>query len=86
MEHWKWCTLQSRNKKSKNGNTVRPAVIPDYWVLDSMSSYQATPNTGVQLNINNLLDAVYIASINRGGLRYTAGAERNYHLRFNFKF
>jgi catecholate siderophore receptor len=73
-------------KKSKDGNTVGPAVIPDYWVLDSMVSYQATPNIGVQLNINNLLDEDYIASINRGGLRYTAGAERNYRLTFNFKF
>lgn len=72
--------------KSKDGNTVGPAVIPDYWVFDSMVSYQATPNVGIQLNINNLFDEDYVSSINRGGLRYIAGAERNYRLTFNFKF
>lgn len=72
--------------KNKDGNTVGPAVIPDYWVFDSMVSYQATPNVGVQFNINNLFDEDYISSINRGGLRYIAGAERNYRLTFNFKF
>lgn len=72
--------------KSKDGNTVGPSVIPDYWVFDSMIGYQATPNVGIQLNINNLFDEDYISSINRGGLRYIAGAERNYRLTFNFKF
>ena len=72
--------------KSKDGNTVGPAEIPDYWVFDSMVSYQATPNVGIQLNINNLFDEDYVNSINRGGLRYIAGAERNYRLTFNFKF
>ncbi len=51
-----------------------------------MVSYQATPNVGIQFNINNLFDEDYINSINRGGLRYIAGAERNYRLTFNFKF
>lgn len=72
--------------KNKDGNQVGPAVIPDYWVFDSMVSYQATPNVGIQFNINNLFDEDYINSINRGGLRYIAGAERNYRLTFNFKF
>ncbi len=72
--------------KNKDGNLVGPSVIPDYWVFDSMVGYQATPNVGIQFNINNLFDEDYISSINRGGLRYTAGAERNYRLTFNFKF
>ncbi|MEG2268855.1 MAG: TonB-dependent receptor, partial [Acinetobacter sp.] len=69
-----------------DGNAVGPAVIPDYWVFDSMVGYQATPNVGIQFNINNLFDEDYINSINRGGLRYITGAERNYRLTFNFKF
>lgn len=73
-------------KKNKDGNTVGPAVVPDYWVFDSMVSYQATPNLGIQFNINNLFDEDYIGSINRGGLRYIPGDERNYRLTFNFKF
>ena len=73
-------------KKSKDGNQVGPAVIPDYWVFDSMVSYQATKDIGLQFNINNLFDEDYIANINRGGLRYTPGTERNYRLTFNFNF
>lgn len=72
--------------KNKDGNQVGPAVIPDYWVFDSMVSYQATPNIGIQFNINNLFDEDYINGINRGGLRYITGAERNYRMTLNFKF
>ena len=73
-------------KKSRDGNAAGPAVVPDYWVFDSMISYQATKNIGVQFNINNLFDEDYISSINRGGLRYIPGAERNYRLTLNFNF
>lgn len=73
-------------KKNKDGNTVGPSVLPDYWVFDTMVSYQATPNLGIQLNLNNIFNEEYVASINRGGLRYTPGAERNFRLGLNFKF
>lgn len=73
-------------KKNKDGNTAGPAVLPDYWIIDSMISYQATPNLGVQFNLNNVFDKDYIGSINRGGLRYIPGTERNFRLTLNYKF
>ncbi|MFC3903695.1 catecholate siderophore receptor [Acinetobacter marinus] len=73
-------------KKSRDGNQVGPSVVPDYWVVDAMASYQVTKNIGIQLNVNNLFDEEYIASINRGGWRYIPGAERNYRAALNFNF
>nr|WP_298892885.1 catecholate siderophore receptor Fiu [uncultured Acinetobacter sp.] len=73
-------------KKSRDDNQVGPAVVPDYWVVDAMASYQITKNIGLQLNINNLFDEDYVASINRGGWRYIPGAERSYRATLNFNF
>ena len=73
-------------KKANDGNQAGPAVVPDYWVFDSMVSYQATKNVGIQFNIDNLFDKDYISSINRGGWRYIPGSERNYRLTLNFNF
>ncbi|HEY1049709.1 MAG TPA: TonB-dependent siderophore receptor [Prosthecobacter sp.] len=43
------------------GNPANPGrVVPDWWTMDAMVSYQFTPNFGLRLNINNIADWRYI--------------------------
>lgn len=43
------------------GNSANPGrVVPDYWVMDAMLSYQFTPSFGLRLNVYNLADWRYI--------------------------
>lgn len=60
--------------------------VPDYWVIDAMASYPVTKNINIQLNIFNLADEEYAASVNNAGSRYFAGAERSARLGVNFAF
>lgn len=59
---------------------------PDYWVVDAMLAYEVTKNFQLQLNLYNLFDKEYIATINNGGSRYTPGAARNALLTANLFF
>lgn len=58
----------------------------DYWVLDAMASYPINKNISVQLNILNLTDEEYVASLNNGGSRYYPGAPLSARLGVNFTF
>jgi catecholate siderophore receptor len=60
--------------------------VPDYWVVDAMASYPLSKNINLQLNVFNLLDEEYIASINNGVSRYYPGVERSARLGVNFSF
>ncbi len=60
--------------------------IPDYWVMDAMASYPITKNVNLQLNLMNLTDEKYIASLNSGVSRYFPGVERSARLGLNFSF
>ncbi len=60
--------------------------VPDYWVVDAMASYPVTKNITVQLNVFNLADEEYVASLNNAGSRYFAGTERSARLGVNFAF
>jgi catecholate siderophore receptor len=42
-----------------------------YWVFDAMASCRANPNLDLRLNVDNLADERYVASINKSGYRYT---------------
>jgi len=66
--------------------TGAPDHAPSYWVADLMASYPITPQTKMQLNIYNLADKNYIASINRSGYRYSPGAPRTAMLSLNHQF
>jgi len=59
---------------------------PSYWVFDAMASYAVNKQLSLQLNLNNLFDKEYIASINNSGKRYMPGAPRSAYLTANLKF
>ncbi|HTF94816.1 MAG TPA: catecholate siderophore receptor Fiu [Cellvibrio sp.] len=60
--------------------------VPDYWVFDAMASYPINKNINIQLNIFNLADEEYAASVNNAGSRYFLGTERSARLGVNFAF
>ncbi|GAB2182483.1 catecholate siderophore receptor Fiu [Denitratisoma sp. agr-D3] len=69
-------------------NTTAQSVpkIPSYWVADMMASYRVDKHTTLQLNIYNLFDKEYIATLNNGGGRYTPGTPRYAMVSANFQF
>ncbi|RZA01953.1 MAG: catecholate siderophore receptor Fiu, partial [Moraxellaceae bacterium] len=60
--------------------------VPDYWVVDAMASYPINNNISIQLNVFNLADEEYIASLNNGVSRYYPGVPRSARLGMNFTF
>lgn len=60
--------------------------VPEYWVLDAMAAYQINSNISVQLNVYNLADEQYIASVNNSGARYYPGTPRSARLGVNVSF
>jgi len=60
--------------------------LADYWVFDAMASYPLTQNVSLQLNVFNLADEEYVASLNNSGARYFPGVERSARLGVNFAF
>ncbi|WPB58462.1 catecholate siderophore receptor Fiu [Xylophilus sp. GOD-11R] len=58
----------------------------DYTVVDALLSYPVSKNVSLQLNVNNLFDKNYIASVNNGRSRYIPGVSRNALLTANLKF
>jgi catecholate siderophore receptor len=61
-------------------------TVPDYWVFDAMASYAVSKNITLQLNVFNLADEEYLASVNSGGSRYFPGTPRSARLGVNFNF
>lgn len=61
-------------------------VIADYWVFDAMASYPLTKSVTLQLNVFNLADEEYVATLNNAGSRYLPGVERSARLGVNFAF
>jgi catecholate siderophore receptor len=61
-------------------------TVDDYWLADAMVSYDVSKNVSLQLNLNNLFDEEYVASVNSGGSRYTPGVARNAMLTANLAF
>lgn len=60
--------------------------IPGYTVFDGMLSYAFSDRIGLQLNVYNLFDKLYISSLNNSGARVRLGAPRYALLTANFKF
>jgi catecholate siderophore receptor len=57
-----------------------------YWVADALLSYDLNKSVSLQLNVNNLFDKEYAASLNNGGSRYIPGQPRNALLTANLKY
>jgi catecholate siderophore receptor len=72
--------------KQKDGATNVPSSVESYWVYDAMASYTISKNADLQLNLYNLTDKEYVASINKSGYRYSPGIERSARLTLNVKF
>ena len=82
--------MRYADSSARSSNTAAPTSnllqASSYWVGDAMASYDITKNWQVQLNVYNLFDRKYMASLNNGGSRYTPGAERNGLVSVNAKF
>ncbi|HKQ12262.1 MAG TPA: TonB-dependent siderophore receptor [Steroidobacteraceae bacterium] len=61
-------------------------TLPDYWVFSATAAWQANENMTFRLNVNNVTDEVYAASLNNNGGRYNPGAERSFLLSADFAF
>lgn len=72
--------------RGTDGAIGTPAKTNSYWVVDAMASYAATKNIDVQLNLYNLADETYVASINKSGYRYVPGTPRSVSVTANIKF
>ena len=69
-----------------NAATSNMLNVPSYWVYDAMASYNVNKNVALRLNLYNLFDKEYIASLNNNGGRYTPGGARAALLTANLKF
>ena len=55
-------------------------------MFDAVASYAVNDSLSLRLNVYNLLDEHYVASINKSGYRYAPGAPRSAMLTANFRF
>lgn len=60
--------------------------IPSYWIADALVSYEVNKTLSLQLNVNNLFDKDYLASVNSGRSRYYPGVSRSALLTANMTF
>lgn len=72
--------------RGTDGAIGTPAYTDSYWVFDAMASYQVNRNLDIRLNVYNLGDERYVASINKSGYRYTPGTPRSASLTANLRF
>ena len=72
--------------RGTDGAIGTPAHTDAYWVFDAMASYQVNRNLDIRLNVYNLGDERYVASINKSGYRYTPGTPRAASLTANLRF
>lgn len=73
-------------KRGLDGAVGTPAHTESYWVFDAMASYRVGPHLDLRLNVYNIADERYVASINKSGYRYTPGAPRSASLTANLRF
>jgi len=73
-------------KRGTDGAIGTPAFTESYWVFDAMASYKLNEHIDLRLNVYNLADEQYVASINKSGYRYTPGAPRSASLTANIRF
>lgn len=72
--------------RGTDGAVGTPAYTDSYWVFDAMASYAINRNVDLRLNVYNLADERYVASINKSGYRYNPGTPRSASLTANFRF
>jgi len=73
-------------KRGTDGAVGTPDHTDPYWVFDAMASYRVSRNLSFQVNVYNIFDKNYVASINKSGYRYFPGAPRTALLTANISF
>ncbi|MEO6800711.1 MAG: catecholate siderophore receptor Fiu [Rhodanobacter sp.] len=73
-------------RRGTDGAIGTPTYTEAYWVFDAMASYPVNKHLALQLNLYNLFDKDYVASINKSGYRYIPGVSRSAMLTANFTF
>lgn len=73
-------------KRGSDGAVGTPDHTEGYWVMDAMASYPVNRNLEVQLNVYNVFDKDYVASINKSGYRYNPGIPRSALLTLNLRY
>lgn len=72
--------------RGTDGAAGTPDKVDSYWVADAMAGYRVNSNLDLQLNVYNVFNTHYVASINKSGYRYFPGAERSWMLTANVHF
>lgn len=67
-------------------STTNMPEIPSYWVADAMAAYRINENVNLRLNVYNLFDEEYIATLNNSGARAVLGTPRSAMLTTEFDF
>ncbi len=60
--------------------------VPASWVFNGMVSYEVNKHLTVRLNLNNVANREYVASLNNNGYRLNLGAPRNFLLSAELMF
>lgn len=72
--------------RGSDGAVGTPSYTEGYWVADAKVGYRINRNLDLQLNVYNLFDTDYVASINKSGYRYHPGEPRTFLLTANVHF
>ncbi|NIF20305.1 catecholate siderophore receptor Fiu [Candidatus Pantoea multigeneris] len=72
--------------RGTDGAVGTPAYTEGYWVADAKLGYKVNNNLDLQLNVYNVFDTNYVASINKSGYRYHPGEPRTFLLTANVHF
>lgn len=67
-------------------STQNMPEIPSYWVADAMVAYRLSQNVNLRLNVYNLFDEEYIATLNNNGARMVMGTPRSAMMTSEFSF
>ncbi|PWW08161.1 catecholate siderophore receptor Fiu [Mangrovibacter plantisponsor] len=73
-------------RRGSDGAVGTPDHTEGYWVADAKLGYRVNRNLDLQLNVYNLFDKDYVASINKSGYRYHPGEPRTFLLTANVHF
>jgi catecholate siderophore receptor len=60
--------------------------VPAYWVFNGMVSFEVNRHVTIRVNLNNLSNREYVASLNNNGYRLNLGAPRNFLLTLDLRF
>jgi len=82
----RYVSEQDRVINGADRSTSNMPSIPSYWVADAMAAYRINDNLNLRLNVYNLFDEEYIATLNNSGARMALGAPRSALLSTEFSF